>query len=261
MMLPPGLRHSIAHGWASAVLCVALSAPAFAKDPNQPVRLGSAEFSGGASYARYTGSFNNGSHYHAYPDSLSPAAMVYPLRIRLGLGKGFEVRGDWSYASTNKDLGDKQGMTQPSFSLRYWATNFGAFNNWTLPVAPGDFDNGDLHTAVEIGGMTRWKSPHTRFTGLVSYVDDFDQNEILRVWVKPEILWRPSLSTFVTGECLRGLGKGAHGAYLASLGPGLRADFSEALGLEVTAPFSVAGRNSPVAGWSLSVRGLWTIKY
>ena len=65
-------------------------------------------------------------------------------------------------------------------------------------------------------------------------------------------------SSFVTIDWLKDMNEDA---WLSTLGPGVRVDFSDAVGVEVTAPFSIAGRNSPIAGWSVGARGLWTLKY
>jgi hypothetical protein len=238
--------------------CLAFAWAAAAKDPNQPVSRGSAEFSGGASHARYTGSFDADGQYHSYPDSIAPSANIFPLRVRVGLGNGFELRSDWSYARTNRDFGSRQGMSQPSFSLRYVAKTLGVFSTVTLPFATGDFDNGNLNTALEVGGLLRLRSENIRFTSLLSYIDDFDENEILRIWMRPEVIWKPGFSTFISADYIKALGQDA---WLSTLGPGLRVDFSNEWGAELSSPFSVAGRNSPIAGWSVSLRGLWTLKF
>jgi hypothetical protein len=242
-----------------AFFCLAFACAATARDPNQPVSRGSAEFSAGASYARLTGGFDGDGKYAKYPDSVAPAALGTPLRIRWGLGNGFELRTDWSYVATNEDYGSREGFSQPIVGLRYYIGKYtGVFNLVTLPFATGDLDNGDLHTLVEIGGSLRMRSEKFRVIGLASYIDDFDESEILRLYARPEILWTKGFSNFLTGELLYGLGQGA---WLASVGPGARADFTESVAAELTTPFSVAGRNSPIAGWSVSLRGIWNLKY
>ena len=250
MLRPLGIR--------AGFTCLALTGAVLAKDPNQPVQRGSAEFSGGASYARYTGSFDANGNYVKYPDSVAPAALLTPFRVRIGLGNGFEIRADGNYYNSNKDGRNLSGFTQPSASFRYTGKNGGVFTNVTFPIATGDFDKANLNTAVEIGGLLRMKSPRFRFTSLASYIDDFEDAEILRLWMRPEILWMPGFSTFVSGEFLKSLGESA---YLGTLGPGLRRDFSETFAVEATTPFSVLGRNSPVAGWSAGVKALWTLKF
>lgn len=241
-----------------AFFCLAFACAAAAKDPNRPVSRGSAEFSAGASYARLTGGFDGDGKYVKYPDSLAPAALSTPLRIRWGLGNGFELRTDWSYVATNEDYGSREGFSQPVLGLRYIGKHAGAFSSVTLPFATGDLDNGDLRTVLEVGGSLRARTEKFRVIGLASYIDDFDGNEVLRLWARPEIIWTKRFTTFLTGDYLRALGEGA---WLASLGPGARVDFTEAAAAELTTPFSVAGRNSPIAGWSVSLRGIWTLKY
>jgi hypothetical protein len=235
-----------------------LAGLAVAKDPNQPVTRGSAEFSGGLSYARYTGGFNANGNYVKYPDSISPSAYLTPYRIRIGLGKGFETRADWSYINSNKDAKSRQGFSQPTIGIRYIAKNAGVFANLTLPFATGDFDNGGLNKIIETGLLLRTKTEYFRLTGFASYIDDLEDYEILRVWLRPEILWAPGFSTFVSGEYLKDLDEPA---WLTTLGPGLRFDFTKDLAGEITTPFSVAGRNSPIAGWSIGAKGLWTVKF
>jgi hypothetical protein len=241
-----------------SLFCMVLPGLALAKDPTQPVTRGSLELSSGIGIARFTGKFDSTGGYHSYPDSTDPALFGVPLGIRAGLGNGFDVRASWSYLRTNADAGSKTGMSQPSLSIRKVGKNLGAFTTLTLPFAPGDFDNGDLHTALEIGGIFRLKGDHYRLTSLASYIDDFDENEIIRFYGRPEIIWTKGVGTFITWDFLKAWDEDA---WLLSLGPGTRIDFTDAFALEATTPFSVAGRNSPIAGWAASIRGIWTMKY
>lgn len=233
----------------------ATAALAAARDANQPVGRGNFEIGTGYSYAAVTGIYNGAGDYVSLPDSIATSLQSVPMRLKLGLGKGFDLRAEWDRYYLHSDTGGvKQGMSTPRLGFRYVRPVAALFGWATLPYATEDFENTDLVTGFELGAFLRKRTRDFRLTALASFGRSAKDDWGYRMSFTPTYLWSEGLEAYSTLEYFRGTDRDWS---LLAFTPGVRVDFSRDVYLDAAMPVSLGGRGAP-AGWGAKATVFWT---
>jgi hypothetical protein len=245
---------------------------AFCLDEYLPIETKKLEIDLGYGFMSVTGGYDDGGTKQDLPSGMSESGNMVPLQIKYGIMPGLDVSLAWAFQTLSISLPSpatdvsNSGFGQPDIAVKYAMMDLGlgAFVDYTLPFATGDFADPDQPPmALTFGALyTKTFMPVFRVTSTAGYRLNFEAKNKLKqgndffIYAKPEYVINPFAGVYLGVRFdMTGAGNDGH---LITLLPGWNALWLPNVATEVNVPLTVLGKNA-IASWGINANVYYTL--
>lgn len=264
-----------------AIIGLAMIGSSFGLDEYLPVEAGKLEVDLGYSFSSVNGGYDSDGEKQDLPDDVSISGSMIPLQLKYGIIPGLDVELLWAFQMVSTEfpapIGDQSasGFGQPDIGIKYALMDIGAgaYVNYTLPFATGDFADPDAPPqALSFGAVyTKLFVPQFNLTAQLNYRLNFEgeskfkDGNVFTLYAKPEFRFNEFGGAYLGirydlfGEDeLDGEGQDETDGNLVTLLPGWNATWLPNLATEVNVPITIMGKNQASA-WGINASVYYTV--